>query len=341
MVGRRQTRLAVHLFLTRIFIGILISSTGALEVFSAESETNRRYYFDQFTTGEGLFRKNIDCIIQDEEGFIYTCTQNGLYIFNGNSFKVLYQDSNPEISNKTFSAISIGSGKIIIGTVDKGLYIYDKRLEKIYHPELVLNDRLLNPSIRSLFEDQQGVIWAGCTSGRVLIIDKQDLLTAGDKTVIDCQTIRTGNSHAVNSICQWGDDVYIGTDGPTLYYIHADKSKQQAVRAKNLDQSCRQILSLHVNNNMLWLGEGPVLKFNCYDLTNEVSLPDLPISKSTPCRALYFLKRAKASPSKLLPARRKTSDRRGIDSPRCLQRGIIDPFICLFYCARQSRSKLR
>ncbi len=44
----------------------------------------------------------------------------------------------------------------------------------------------------------------------------------------------------------------------------------------------------------------------------EVSHPDLPISKSTPCRALYFLKRAKACPSKLLPARRKTIDCCGI-----------------------------
>ena len=45
---------------------------------------------------------------------------------------------------------------------------------------------------------------------------------------------------------------------------------------------------------------------------NEVSPSDLPISKSPPCRALCFLKRAKASPSKLLPARRKTSDCSGI-----------------------------
>jgi hypothetical protein len=44
----------------------------------------------------------------------------------------------------------------------------------------------------------------------------------------------------------------------------------------------------------------------------EVSLPDLPISKSTPCWVLYFLKRAKANPLKLLPMRRKTSDRCGI-----------------------------
>ena len=44
----------------------------------------------------------------------------------------------------------------------------------------------------------------------------------------------------------------------------------------------------------------------------EVSLPDLPISKSTPCWVLYFLKRAKANPSKLLPTRRKTSDRSAI-----------------------------
>jgi len=44
----------------------------------------------------------------------------------------------------------------------------------------------------------------------------------------------------------------------------------------------------------------------------KVPLPDLPISKSTPCRALYFLKRAKSNPSKLLPARRKTSDRGSI-----------------------------
>ena len=38
----------------------------------------------------------------------------------------------------------------------------------------------------------------------------------------------------------------------------------------------------------------------------------MPISKNMPFRTLYFLKRAKTSPSKLLPARRKTSDGSGV-----------------------------
>jgi len=38
----------------------------------------------------------------------------------------------------------------------------------------------------------------------------------------------------------------------------------------------------------------------------------LPISKSTPFRALYFLKRSKSGPSKLLSARKKTNDRSDI-----------------------------
>ncbi len=57
---------------------------------------------------------------------------------------------------------------------------------------------------------------------------------------------------------------------------------------------------------------GLTQKFKGVNLQVEVSPPDLPISKSTPFRALCFLKRAKSGPSELLPARRKTSDRYGV-----------------------------
>ena len=217
-----------------------------------ESKTTlKRQYFSQFSTNEGQYRYNIDCISQDSEGYIYTCTQNGLHIFNGYSFKKINQDSHPDFSNKVFSVISLGDGKILIGTLDKGLYVYDKHLENITNltPYLHSLEKLLE--IRYLFTDQDNMIWAGCADGKILMLKKEELKNLPNGKQLACQLLNPYPGNAINAICEWNNKIYFGTtrglisiekqniDNPSFLKVFSSPAKQP------------QVLSLHVNNNRL------------------------------------------------------------------------------------------
>ncbi|WP_372934117.1 ligand-binding sensor domain-containing protein, partial [Mariniphaga sediminis] len=263
----------ISLWILFLFLPVLANNTNG--------NSSKRYYFEQFTGKEGLFRYNLDCITQDDEGYIYTCSQNGLHIFNGHSFKEINLDTHPKFSNKVFSALDIGQGKILIGTLDKGLYIYDKQSEKIIHPKIEFKEADLVVSVRHLYMDSNNTIWAGCSNGIILLFAKDDLSNASDNQSVKHQIIKTNKQDNINTICQWNNSIYIGTDGSDLFSVNSGASPHSLNKAIKLESPYSQILSLHVNNNRLWVGtnSGIVilekdavgeLTICSYELTNNV-----------------------------------------------------------------------
>ena len=89
------------------------------------------YQFKKITTKDGLSLDNIDCIAQDDEGLLYFGT-NGLNIYDGNSIKKFDLSNTKDFGNKIKSIVPISSTKILIGSLDKGLFILDKEFNRIY-----------------------------------------------------------------------------------------------------------------------------------------------------------------------------------------------------------------
>ena len=107
---------------------LLIISTYAL----FNGLRGQPYYFKHYQVENGLSNNSVECSLQDDDGFLWFGTLNGLNRFDGYTFKTFHND--PEDSN------SIGSNfirclyndhhnKIWIGT-NNGIYIYDKIREK-------------------------------------------------------------------------------------------------------------------------------------------------------------------------------------------------------------------
>ncbi len=226
----------------------------SLPVLANNNNIFKRYYFEQFTSKEGPFDYNLDCITQDDEGYIYTCSQNGLHIFNGHSFKAINLDTHPDFSNKVYSVLDIGQGKILVGTLDEGLYIYDKQREKIIKPKLELKEADFTLSIRYLYMDSNKTIWAGCSNGMLLLFARDELLNTSDNQSVKYQIIKTNEHSNVNTICQWKNSIFFGTDDPGLYSVDLQMPFHTSAKAIKLENSHSQIISLHVNNDRLWVG---------------------------------------------------------------------------------------
>jgi len=86
------------------------------------------YYFSHYQVESGLSNNSVECSMQDNDGFLWFGTINGLNRFDGYTFKTFYYDpgdSNSLGSNYIRCLFNDRHGTIWVGT-NKGVYTYNK-----------------------------------------------------------------------------------------------------------------------------------------------------------------------------------------------------------------------
>lgn len=118
--------------------------------------------FRKYTVENGLSYNTVTSIIQDQKGFIWVGTENGLNRFDGYSFREFRKhnkDQRSIISNLVTSLLEDKTGKIYVGT-DAGLCVFDPETETISRVELRSSDgTTINSSINNMVMDKQKNIW--------------------------------------------------------------------------------------------------------------------------------------------------------------------------------------
>ena len=103
----------------------------AFFVLTAHLSSGQSYYFTHYQVENGLSNNAVICSLQDEKGFLWFGTKDGLDRFDGYTFKVFRSDpddSGSIGSNFIHSLYEDRNGIIWVGT-EKGLYKYDARTE--------------------------------------------------------------------------------------------------------------------------------------------------------------------------------------------------------------------
>ena len=116
-MGGIQIRLP---FLALIAVGLFGTAVG------------QPYYFNHYQVESGLSNNSVECSIQDNDGFLWVGTINGLNRFDGYTFKTFYNepgDTSSIGSNFIRCLYNDSHGIIWVGT-NKGVYTFDKIREK-------------------------------------------------------------------------------------------------------------------------------------------------------------------------------------------------------------------
>lgn len=122
--------------------------------------------FKHITSDDGLSQNFISCIIQDQKGFMWFGTKDGLNRYDGYNF-VVYQhdpfDSTTISDNFITTLFEDSRGYIWVGTLNGGLNIFERETATFHHIRYGSRSSQINNAdeIKSVIEDSKGNIWIG------------------------------------------------------------------------------------------------------------------------------------------------------------------------------------
>ncbi|MCP4293317.1 MAG: hypothetical protein GY780_15945 [bacterium] len=136
----------------------------ALQIQAAFAIENVR--FKRLSVVDGLSQSSVEAIVQDQEGFIWIGTEDGLNRYDGYSFKHFRHDPDDPSSIATSNVMRLhlgNNGQLWVGTYSKGLDRYDPQTETFTHfPHDPLDPNSLSGDrVRSICEDATGTLWVG------------------------------------------------------------------------------------------------------------------------------------------------------------------------------------
>lgn len=166
-----------RLFLSSLPKVILNSSIQLIPLFSFGQ--NSDLVFEKLSIRDGLSHSNVYTIIQDDIGYMWFGTQDGLNRYDGKTIAVFRYDISNEnsISTGNFGKIFQDSKGIYwFGTFGGGLDRYNPKTNEItnfssdpQNPKSISNNQIL-----FIFEDSQGTIWVGTPDGGLNRFNPED-----------------------------------------------------------------------------------------------------------------------------------------------------------------------
>lgn len=164
---------SILVWITLIVVVIGVETPGFAQNSSpTESNSALPLKFSHYSSKNGLPQNSVLAILQDNTGFIWMGTDDGLARFDGYQFQVFrHQPGNTTtIHNNVIRAIITDPlGHIWIGTEGGGISIFDPKNESFYNLSTLspLLTELSSAKVSSLLIDDQNRIWVG-TNGNGL-----------------------------------------------------------------------------------------------------------------------------------------------------------------------------
>ncbi len=232
---------------------------------------NNEFKFEKISVKDGLSHSNVYTIIQDNLGYMWFGTQDGLDKYDGYKFTTYRhssQDTN-SLSSSNFGKIyQDSSGIFWFGTFGGGLDRYDPKTNTFTNFSYYPNDTncLSSNQIFFVFEDSQSKLWIGTANGGLNKFNKKTQKFTRYLAIDN--NPKSFSSLRAKCICETSDGtIWIGSgDGLNKYNRNTDDFTVYQHDPKNKNSlSSNSIQHLFVDeNDIIWIAsrESGMTKFN-------------------------------------------------------------------------------
>ncbi|NQZ08744.1 MAG: response regulator, partial [Algicola sp.] len=127
-------------------------------------------HFERLSIENGLSQSAVLSILQDNQGYMWFATFDGLNRYDGYTFKVFRhnpQDIGTISNNNITSLYEDSKGRLWVGTRGGGLNRFDAETQRFIHfkHDVLKHHSLSHATILSIFEDSNKILWFGTAGG--------------------------------------------------------------------------------------------------------------------------------------------------------------------------------
>lgn len=150
---------------------ISILASGLLFAFSSLLQAQPHdLKFEHFSIEDGLSHSKVNCVFQDDRGFLWLGTNDGLNKFDGYEFTVYrWKPNDPQgLSAQLVRAVAQDRhGNLWIGTEGGGVNLFERERNSFRHfmPDSTSEIRITSQDVNAIIEDARGNLWLGTGNG--------------------------------------------------------------------------------------------------------------------------------------------------------------------------------
>lgn len=222
-----------------LFRFFLISLICIITINSYSQSKNLK--FSRLTVRDGLSHNNVYAIVQDNYGYLWFGTQDGLNRYDGKEIKVFRSevDNENSLSTSNFGKILIDrAGNYWFGTFGGGIDKYNPVTNtfKNFSYSPIDSNSISNNQIIFIFEDSKGTLWFGTPDGGVNRYNPEnENFTRFNHSESD-RTSLSGNR--ANCMCETPDGtLWFGTENGLNRFDPVNESFQQYYHNPNATNS--------------------------------------------------------------------------------------------------------
>ncbi len=211
--------------------------------------------FDHVTINEGLSSNTIYSIVEDQDGFLWFGSRDGLHRYDGYEFKTFKSDPEDSLSlpsNNVQSLFLHPNGDIWIGLKVGGLCIFDRQSQKLRATPFIgigfPNWREV--SVQAIFQDSRGDYWIGTAGQGVVHIDSS-FQHYTNYSLLEQDNPRNISSYFCFSFAE--DDagnIWMGTEGNSIPYY-----ERKSGQIRELQQNDGPIMKYTFSKTLLFVDE--------------------------------------------------------------------------------------
>lgn len=216
--------------------------------------------FDHITINEGLSSNTIYSIVEDQDGFMWFGSRDGLHRYDGYEFKTFKSDPEDSLSlpsNNIQSLFLDPNGDIWIGLKVGGLCIFGRQSQKLRPTPFngIGFPNWREVSVQAIFQDSRGDYWIGTAGQGVVHID------SGFQGYTNYSLLERGNPKNISSYFCFSfaeDDagnIWMGTEGNRIpYYDRKSGAIRELPQTEGMNLNYSFSKSLLFADGKLWIG---------------------------------------------------------------------------------------
>jgi len=211
----------------------------------------RELRFERVSVEQGLSNFTVTSIAQDQQGFLWLGTADGLNKYDGYDFKIYKNDpaDTTGLPGQDVTCLLVdraGTLWVGVGTNGRGLYRYDPDTDHFvrFSSHAPLADSLAHYVVGLIYEDSRGELWLGASAGLFRYHPEMDSLRRYPHNPHDATSL---NSNGINTIAEdRAGEMWIGTVTGGVFRWERDTSRFTHYRIVNRpgnDTVARKILA--------------------------------------------------------------------------------------------------